>query len=353
MSPHAKPRLGILARGDAQARATTTPQNSRLKDVFAALAEAGVEAKPIVYSEEVAGAVGEQLAQLDGVLVWVDPLSDNRTRENLDTLLRAAAARGVWVSAHPDVILKMGVKDVLFRTRHLGWGTDVRVYRSAFSFRDEFPGVLRSGEARVIKQNRGNGGQGIWKVQRLSRAADGPSVVRVLEARRGSRPENLSLNEFVQRCEGYFSREGCIIDQPFQPRLKEGMIRCYVSGDRVVGYGHQLITALLDPPDDPAAPPLEPGPRIMHPATAPAFQALRTAMESEWIPGLMRSLNIAPASLPAIWDADFLYGPRSSFGEDTYVLCEINVSCVSPFPDDAPLAIARRTLACVWPAQVF
>jgi hypothetical protein len=30
--------------------------------------------------------------------------------------------KGVWVSAHPDVILKMGVKEVLHRTRHLGWG---------------------------------------------------------------------------------------------------------------------------------------------------------------------------------------------------------------------------------------
>jgi hypothetical protein len=39
-------------------------------------------------------------------------------------MLRDLAARGVWVSAHPDVILKMGVEDVLYRTRHLGWGTD-------------------------------------------------------------------------------------------------------------------------------------------------------------------------------------------------------------------------------------
>jgi hypothetical protein len=28
-------------------------------------------------------------------------------------------------------------------------------------------------------------------------------------------------------------------------------------------------------------------------------------------------------------------------GEDTYVLCEINVSSVAPFPDQAPAEIAR------------
>ena len=38
-------------------------------------------------------------------------------------------------------------------------------------------------------------------------------------------------------------------------------------------------------------------------------------------------------SLPVLWDADFLYGPRTASGDDTYVLCEINVSSVIPFPD--------------------
>ena len=48
--------------------------------------------------------------------------------------------------------------------------------------------------------------------------------------------------------------------------------------------------------------------------------------------------------VPVIWDADFLYGPRTGAGEDSYVLCEINVSCVFGIPDEAPAAIARRTL---------
>ena len=55
-------------------------------------------------------------------------------------------------------------------------------------------------------------------------------------------------------------------------------------------------------------------------------------------------LGFDPASLPVIWDADFLYGPRDASGEDSYVLCEINVSCVFAIPDQAPAAIARLTL---------
>jgi len=52
-------------------------------------------------------------------------------------------------------------------------------------------------------------------------------------------------------------------------------------------------------------------------------------------------LKIDIDSLPIIWDADFLYGPRTASGEDTYVLCEINVSSVFAIPDQAPAAIAR------------
>ena len=45
--------------------------------------------------------------------------------------------------------------------------------------------------------------------------------------------------------------------------------------------------------------------------------------------------------MPVIWDADFLYGPKTAAGEDTYVLCEINVSAVLPIPEEAPAEIAR------------
>jgi hypothetical protein len=58
----------------------------------------------------------------------------------------------------------------------------------------------------------------------------------------------------------------------------------------------------------------------------------------------MEVLGIARARLPIIWDADFLYGPRTASGEDTYVLCEINVSSCFAIPDEAPAAIARLAL---------
>ena len=59
---------------------------------------------------------------------------------------------------------------------------------------------------------------------------------------------------------------------------------------------------------------------------------------------MMEVLRIDAPSLPIIWDADFLYGPRTASGEDSYVLCEINVSSVFAIPDQAPAAIARIAL---------
>jgi len=251
-------------------------------------------------------------------------------------LLRDVAARGPWVSAHPDVILKMGVKEVLYRTKHLGWGSDAHLYRTTAEFGAAFPVRLKSSGPRVIKQNRGNDGQGVWKVEQIATRIGAADTVRVLHAQRGSIPEDLPLQEFMARCEPYFAWGGCIIDQPFQPRLPDGMIRCYMGTDKVVGFGRQLIKALISPPSEgPDSPAAQPGPRIMHGPDAKAFQALRAKMETEWTPQMMEVLGIDSASLPIIWDADFLYGPQTASGEDSYVLCEINVSSCFAIPDQA------------------
>jgi hypothetical protein len=335
-------KIAVLWRGDREARRGATPQNNRFYRVFEELAAAGIDAEPAVYDEEFGDEVRDQLLRAEGVLVWVDPIHQGKTRVALDPLLRDVAAHGPWVSAHPDVILKMGVKEMLHRTKELGWGTDTHLYRTMAEFRAQFPTRLKQDGPRVLKQNRGNGGQGVWKVEAVSSPSADTISVRVLHAQRGSAVEEMMLDDLVGRCEQYFGNGGCIIDQPFQPRLPEGMIRCYVGVDKVVGFGHQLIKALIPPPPEgPNSPEAQPGPRIMHGPDAAPFQALRARMETEWVPQMRKILGINKADLPIIWDADFLYGPRTSTGEDSYVLCEINVSSVFAIPDQAPAAIAR------------
>jgi hypothetical protein len=327
-------RVGILWRGDEPARRSATPETSRFKAVFAALADVGVDAEPVVYEDDILEAVRAQLGTLDGVLVWVNPIHEGRNRGNLDALLREVAARGVWVSAHPDVILKMGTKEVLHRTRTMSWGCDTALYRTAEAMRAELPMQLAAGP-RVIKRNRGNGGQGVWKVETLASPRN-RRMVRVLDATKAA-SEELALDEFLERCVEYFE-DGCVIDQPFQARLSEGVMRCYMAGDRCAGFGHQKVRALVDTPAARA----QAGPRLYTSNDDPRFRHLRRLMENEWTPQLTSLLNIPRCDLPMIWDADFMLGPPGADGTDRYVLGEINVSSVFPIPDEAPAEIARR-----------
>jgi glutathione synthase/RimK-type ligase-like ATP-grasp enzyme len=271
--PHLRHSVAILSRGDATARRNATPQNSRFVHLFEALVDVGITASPAIYDESFSEEVREQLLAADGVLVWVNPIQDGRNRAGLDTLLQDVAARGVWVSAHPDVILKMGTKEVLYRTRSMGWGSDTALYQSAEAMRAELPRRLAT-DPRVIKRNRGNGGQGVWKVERLPTSP----MIRVLDATKDT-SEELTLDDFLRRCAEYFEN-GSVIDQPFQPRLSEGVVRCYMAGDRCAGFGRHKVKALVDSP----AARSEAGPRLYTSNADPRFQRLRLLMENEWTP---------------------------------------------------------------------
>jgi hypothetical protein len=324
--------VAVLSRGDAATRRDATPQNSRFVQVFEALAAVGIEARPAIYDESFAEEVREQLLAVNGVLVWVNPIQGGRNRAGLDALLRDVAARGVWVSAHPDVILKMGTKEVIYRTRSMGWGSDTALYQTAEAMRAELPTRIAAGP-RVVKRSRGNGGQGVWKVEKLPTSL---KMIRVLDATNDA-SEELTLDDFLRRCAEYFET-GSVVDQPFQPRLSEGVVRCYMAGDRCAGFGHHKVKALVDSPVARS----EAGPRLYTSNADPRFQRLRRLMEDEWTPQLTALLDIARGDLPMIWDADFLLGPVQMDGSDRYVLGEINVSSVHPYPNEAPVEIARR-----------
>ena len=65
------------------------------------------------------------------------------------------------------------------------------------------------------------------------------------------------------------------------------------------------------------------------------------------MPEMASVLGLSTRDFPVIWDADFLFGDEDERGEDTYVLCEINVSAVWPFPPTASTTIAANTVARV------
>jgi hypothetical protein len=325
-------RVGLLWRAewDPPAPGAAIASASKLRGMFDAFAAIGVAAEPVVYSDDAAAAVRDQLLGLDAVLVWVNPIEQGLDRSTLDPLLLEAAEAGVSVSAHPDVIMAMGTKDVLVATRSMSWGTDTRVYRSLDELRRELPVRLEPGSPLVLKQRRGMGGGGVWKVE-----ASGSGSVLVQHAAEAAPPELTPLDEFLDRCGPYFDGGGLMVEQPFQQRLVDGMIRAYLTHDRVVGFTHQYPRGLLPPG-------VEPGPsgKVFEQPDEPRYRDLRERLEREWVPELQRILGLETASLPVIWDADFFFGPEPG----TYVLCEINVSSTFAFPEFAMPGVAAATV---------
>ena len=214
-------KVAVVWRGDRQMRDEARGETSRLKAIFQALARQGLRAEPAVYSEAFADEVRDQLLSADGVLVWVDPISGGLRRNSLDQLLREVATSGVLVSTHPDVIAKMGVKSVLYHTRSLGWGSDTAFHRTQEEFEAAFPIRLAAGGPRVLKQERGNGGIGVWKVTSLPEGA-----VEVLSASADDGPRVTPLAAFMAERRGDFGLGCGLVDQPFQARHLEGMVRC-------------------------------------------------------------------------------------------------------------------------------
>jgi len=348
-------KVAILWRGDRETRAHPTP-NDRLAPVFRALAAAGVVGEPVVYCDAVVEEVRDELLDVDGVLVWVDPIGGGENRTTLDAMLREVSLAGVWISAHPETILRMGTKEVLYRTRQLGWGTDTHLYPTFSAFVERFPARLATGQPRVLKQNRGNGGNGVWRVELVTNtvpSASSPTpsdsaTVRVQHAQpRDASTEDLALGTFMSRCQEYFADDGRLIDQPFMPRISKGMIRAYLVVDQVVGFARQQPQL---PSTSSEAPPPDrilglPSAKTMYDAAEPEFDTLKSKLEREWVPGLQSLVDVETAALPLLWDADFLYGPRRATGADVYVLCEINVSSVSPFPPHAVDVLTQAVVA--------
>ena len=93
---------------------------------------------------------------------------------------------------------------------------------------------------------------------------------------------------------------------------------------------------------------MEATPRLYYSPNMPEAQILRKLVETKYLPAMQDLLKISNHDLPVIWDLDFILGPKTKELKDSYVLCEINVSSVSPFPLSAlpqlVKAVIKRTV---------
>jgi hypothetical protein len=329
-------KIGLMWHGDREARDRVLLATSRFAKLGEELSTVGFSPEAVIYNDDYLEEVREQLLQLSAVQVWVNPVVEGRDRSKLDQLLREVNLAGVKVFTHPDTILRMGTKQVLVDTQDMSWGSDISEYSSLEDLEARLPTRLVDGP-KVLKQMRGHSGGGIWRVERTDEG-----MIRLRHAQREAIEETVPLSQLLTTMEPYFVGNSKMIEQAYQPRLPEGITRVYMVGDRVGGFGHQAINALI-PSVDGAEPPV-PGPRLYYPPTQQEFQIIGSRMETEWVDELVNCLGMVKSDLPLLWDADFLLGPKDEAGGDTYVLCEINVSCVTPYPEWANPLMAKTLL---------
>jgi len=326
-----KPWVALMIYGD-----TGSERNALTNENYRLLADAfltrGFGVTSVLYNDNLAPTLAQELLQFDAVLVWVNPIEGGKDRQILDALLREVSSKGIFVTTHPDVILKIGTKDVLFKTRDMDWGSDTKIYTSYEDFCGRFPTSLRESGIRVLKQYRGDGGKGVFKV--IFNAKE--HTVAIIHAPAPGDAKIISFDTFHREFELFFNNSGLLIDQEWHENIRNGMVRCYLTGAKVSGFGYQEVTALYPTSASTPLACVPPSKRYYFTEDCGLFSDLKQVMEKKWAPELQEAESIASHMLPVIWDADFFIDTRPDRDDrKKYQLCEINVSCVSPFPPSA------------------
>lgn len=166
-----------------------------------------------------------------------------------ETLIKLSEA-GLVGMTRPDSMIKFGAKSALVELSHTGLvPKDTYSYLDVETFKRNFPETLTHGE-RVLKQNRGSAGEGIWRVsvedKRPYKAGDilpADTKIKCTEAV-DNHVEHRELGEFMEFCEKYIiGDQGMLVDMKFLPRIKEGELRVLMVGSKPMFVVHKKPAA--------------------------------------------------------------------------------------------------------------
>ena len=299
----------------------------KYKKLAAHFIENGFIVDSVLYHDSVCDKLENELKKYDAILVWVNPIEQGNSRKKLDQLL-TSLAKDLFVSAHPDTILRIGTKEVLYKIKDTEFGGDIKLYDSFGNFKTLF--FETSSSVRILKQYRGNGGNGVFKVDITNKKEN---RILITHATKGDEEIQMSTDEFFFMFKKYFDEGSMLIEQPWNSNIINGMVRCYLSGTKVSGFGYQEINALYPIMNGVYK---KPSQRFYYSENCALFSDLKNIMESRWVPQLQEIAGIKPEMLPVIWDADFFINKiNTDKTSEKYSLCEINASCVSPFPESS------------------
>ena len=335
--------VALILYGDSSSsKSAFTDEN--FKELAESLSAHGLYVESVLYHHSKAKELEKYLERFTATLSWVNPkerIERGLDALNLDDILSNIAKKGVYVSTHPEIILKIGTKRVLYSTRNMDWGGDIELYADCEDFEKRFIDSLNNSSVRILKQYRGESGRGVFKV-RLRDLEN--KTVSVIHAASSDEEQVLSKDEFHREFRKYFEDGGLLVNQQWIQGITNGMVRCYLTGTKVSGFGYQESVALCPRSDNPKETKIRPtSPRFYFSEDCGLFQDLRQIMEVKWVPQLQEIHSISDDLMPLLWDIDlFINEVNTTHTERKYSLCEINVSCVSPFPPSCVNHIVRE-----------
>merc|ERR1719261_800324 len=300
----------------------------------------------------------EVMKGFDAIIVRCNPGqidADGGNQRKFDDAMRGMKKMGkqVWPSA--DVMEFMGAKDALTRIANMSIGLpDTLTYFEDAAFKAGFKKTMAF-QPRVIKQNRGSAGEGIWIIKLKKgnycanygdRSCTDNEVLSLMEAN-DNHAEEHTVGEFIEWClngrtnpaksgtwtskgtgkylEGGKAAGGQLVDQRFCPRIVEGELRYNCVGKELVGIIHKKpkeggISAVGGTgsiytyygPDE------------------PKFSNLTTNFLTKDIDSVMPSLGLPNEPIPLWWTTDFiLASPEGTPSEEEkWIVGEFNCSCV-------------------------
>ncbi|NBT89105.1 MAG: hypothetical protein EBT51_12545 [Flavobacteriaceae bacterium] len=294
------------------------------KPIIDSLKSRGWTAEIIFYRDEDRGEIYRYTHdKADAYISRVNPGNLN-DETGYFQMLKELVSNGIEGLPHPDAMIAYGAKNSVERLK----GTeivpeDVYTYYDFDTLKENFPKSLAKG-IRVLKQNRGSTGEGIWKVDVLNKEKykneiPFDALLKLTEAR-DNHTEEKTLQEFLEFCIQYLEgNNGMLLDMPFLARIKEGEIRVLMLRNKAVNVVHKKPADQADA----FSATLFSGAiyRYDEPTQWPELVRLVERM----VPTIQRKLG--NYDLPLIWTADFILDTDEN-GNDKYILGEINASCV-------------------------
>merc|ERR1719194_154668 len=129
---------------------------------------AGMSCQPIHYVFQEHEQFFEVCKKFDALIIRCNPgqiKADGGSQEKFDDAIRALQKKGIQAWPSPDVMEFMGAKDALCKIANLNIGLeDTLTYYTDATFTEGFKKTMKF-QPRVIKQNRGSAGEGIWIIK--------------------------------------------------------------------------------------------------------------------------------------------------------------------------------------------